>query len=93
MADVKESNVISRWGVLVEGHADKEGRFFELVQQHLKQRAWPYPVQKVDVGGGFFSGRGQPYLETKSGDGKLVAYIGGETIGTGCLFRLEFNSC
>jgi hypothetical protein len=80
MADVKESNVISRWGVLVEGHASKESRFFQVVQEGLKRRNWPYPVKSVEVGGGFF-GKGLPYLETKSGDGKLVAYIGGETIG------------
>ncbi len=81
MADVKESNVISRWGVLVEGNAGKEGRFFQLVQERLNKRNWPYQVKQVDIGGGFFAGKGQPYLETKSGDGKLVAYIGGESIG------------
>ena len=78
MADVKESNVISRWGVLVEGLAGKENRFFSLVQERLKQRSWPFPVKEVNVGSGFFA-QGKPYLETKSG--KLVAYMGGETIG------------
>lgn len=76
--NVKESNVVSRWGILVEGHAGKEGRFFQLVQDNLKKRGWPYPVQQVDVGGGFF-GKGQPYLETKSG--KMEAFVGGESIG------------
>lgn len=76
--EVKESNVISRWGVLVEGQAGKEGQFYKLVQERMKARGWPFSVEQVDVGGGFF-GRGQPYLETKSG--KLVAYIGGESIG------------
>ncbi len=78
MARVAEGNVISRWGVLTEGLAGKEDRFFDLVKESLQARGWPYPVQAVDVGGGFFS-RGRPYLETKAG--KLVAYIGGETIG------------
>lgn len=76
--DVREINVISRWGILVEGQAGKESRLFQLVQERLQQRKWPFPVQMVDVGGGFF-GKGHPYLETKSG--KLAAYIGGETIG------------
>ncbi len=76
--NVKESNVVSRWGVLLEGHAGKESRFFQLVQDSLKRRGWPYPVQQVDVGGGFF-GVGKPYLETKSG--KMEAYVGAESIG------------
>ncbi|MBN8595958.1 MAG: hypothetical protein J0M33_29660 [Anaerolineae bacterium] len=76
--NVKESNVVSRWGVLVEGVAGKESRFFQLVQDSLKKRGWPYAVQQVDVGGGFF-GAGKPYLETKSG--KMEAYVGAESIG------------
>lgn len=81
MADVKESNVISRWGVLVIDHAGKEDQFFQLVQDRLTKRDWPFQLRKVEIGGGFFGGRGKPYLETKSGDGKLVAYIGGESVG------------
>ena len=80
---VLESNVISRWGVLAEGQAGQEGRFFELVEQRLDERGWPYPVRSVDVGGGFFSS-GQPYLETKAG--KLVAFIGAESIGKDSYF-------
>lgn len=77
--DVKESNVISRWGVLVQGLAGKEKRFFDLVRSRLNEQGWPYPVTQIEVGGGLFSGAGKFYLETKSG--KLVAYIGGESIG------------
>lgn len=78
MARVSESNVISRWGTLAVSQAGREGRFFELVQEKLKEHGWPYPVQAVDVGSGLFS-KGKPYLETKAG--KLVAYIGAESIG------------
>jgi len=83
MAKVLESNVISRWGVLVNGQAGKEDHFFELVQQRLDEHGWPYPVRAVDVGTGFF-GVKRPYLETKSG--KLVAYIGAESIGKDAYF-------
>jgi hypothetical protein len=78
MAKILESNVISRWGVLVKGQADKEDHFFELVKQRLDAHDWPYPVRPVDVGSGLF-GPKRPYLETKTG--KLVAYIGAESIG------------
>jgi hypothetical protein len=78
MAKILESNVISRWGVLVLGQAGQENRFFDLVKQRFQERGWPYPVRPVDVGGGFFSS-GRPYLETKAG--KLTAYVGAENIG------------
>lgn len=79
--EVKEINVISRWGVLVVGQAGKEERFFLLVQQVMQERGWPFPVNLVDVGEGWF-GKKKQYLETKGPDGKLVAYAGAETIGT-----------
>ena len=83
MAKVLESNVISRWGVLAEGQAGQENRFFELVKQRLSERGWPYPLRSVSVGGGFFSS-GRPYLQTKAG--KLTAYIGVEDIGQDAYF-------
>jgi hypothetical protein len=76
--NIKQSNVICWWGVLAEGQARREKRFFELVKQRLNEHGWPYPLRFVDVGGGFFSS-GQPYIETKAG--KLVAFIGTESIG------------
>jgi len=75
---VLASNVISHWGVLVHDQAGKEEHFFELVKQRLAEHGWPYQVSPVDVGGGFFS-TGRPYLATQAG--KLVAYIGAESIG------------
>ncbi len=76
--DIRESNVISRWGVLVAGQQGKGDRFYQLVKERLNARGWPYPVQTVDVGGGFFS-TGRPYLETKAG--KLATYVGAIDIG------------
>lgn len=78
--NVKEINVISRWGVLVLGEAGKEQRFFSLVQRVLEERGWPFPVKLEDVGEGWFGVKKQ-YLETKGPYGKLVAYVGAETIG------------
>lgn len=78
--DVKEINVLSRWGVLVVGQAKKESKFYEMVTKTLKSREWPFPVQMAEVGAGWF-GRRATYLETKGPDGKLVAYVGAETIG------------
>lgn len=81
--DVKESNVLSRWGVLAVGQADKEAKFFKLVREELKTRGWPFDIEEVDVGSGWF-GRRQKYLETEQD--KLVAYIGAEAIGRDCYF-------
>jgi hypothetical protein len=86
---VLESNVISGWGVLAEGQAGQESRFFELVEQRLDEHGWPYQVRSVDVGGGFFSS-GQPYLQTEAG--KLVAFIGAESIGKDAYFAAMKNS-
>lgn len=72
--------MISRWGVLVVDQAGKEQRFFSLVQQVLQNRGWPFPVKMEDVGEGWF-GMKKQYLETKGPGGKLVAYVGAETVG------------
>jgi hypothetical protein len=80
---VMESNVISRWGVLAEGQAGKENRFFELIKQRLSEYGWPYPLRTVDVGSGFLSAK-RAYLET--GASKLIAYIGAESIGKNAYF-------
>jgi hypothetical protein len=81
--DVKESNVISRWGVLAEGQAGQLKRYYELVKQRLDAHGWPYPLEFVDVGHSFLA-LGKPYLETKAG--KLVAYIGADSIGNDAHF-------
>ena len=79
MADkVQASNVISDWGFLILGYEDKGERFFSLVSDAMKKHGWPYPVEKVDVGEGLFRLNRRPYLKTKAG--KLVAYIGSETL-------------
>lgn len=82
--EVKEANVISRWGVLVEGQAGKEERFFQLVEWALQQRGWPFPIEQIQIGKRGLFGKTKPYLETKSG--KIVAYIGAETIGNDIYF-------
>ena len=80
MADsIQASNVISEWGFLVLSFGDEDQRFYKLVMEAMKQHGWPYPVEKVDVGDCFFRANAKPYLKTKAG--KLVAYIGSETIG------------
>ncbi len=78
--DVKEISVIARWGSLVVGQAAKADEFVRLVQHDLKQCGWPHPVQLVEMGTGSIGSR-KPYLETKGPEGKLVAYVGAETIG------------
>ncbi len=75
---VMESNVISRWGILALEQANKETRYFQLVMEKLKEQGWPHPAKEVDVGDGWF-GRKQRYIEIKAG--KLVAYIGAQSIG------------
>lgn len=79
MADrVQASNVISEWGFLVLGYGDDDQRFYRLVQEAMKKHSWPYPVERVEVGDGLFRLNAKPYLKTKAG--KLVAYIGSETL-------------
>lgn len=90
MADkVQASNVISEWGFLVLGYGDNDQNYYKLVTQALKQRGWPYPIEQVDVGDGFFRMNRKPYLKTKAG--KLVAYIGAESIGEGQMQNSYLN--
>ena len=90
MADkVQASNVISEWGFLVLGYADTDERFFRLVGDAMVKHGWPYPVEKTDVGEGLFRLRPRPYIKTKAG--KLVAYIGSETLSNGKVANSYLN--
>lgn len=80
MADrVQASNVISEWGFLVLGYADEKQHYYQLVYDAMRKHGWPYEVEQVDVGDGLFRVNRKPYVKTKAG--KLVAYVGSESIG------------
>jgi len=81
--NVKQSNVIAHWGVLAKDQAGHDRRFFDLVKQRLNEHGWPYPLQFATVEHSFLDS-GKPYLETKAG--KLVAYIGAESVGKDAYF-------
>lgn len=76
--NVKEENVISRWGVLLVGLGHMENEVFGLVQEELGSRNWGYQVKKQVVGS--FLGSRREYLSTSVTD-YLVVYIGAEPVG------------
>lgn len=76
--NVKEENVISRWGVLLVGLGHMENEAFSLVQEELKNRNWGYQVKKQVVGS--FLGSKREYLSTSLTD-FLMVYVGAEPVG------------
>jgi hypothetical protein len=90
MADrIQASNVISEWGFLVLGYEDSDQHYYKLVVDALRKHGWPYGIEKVEVGDGFFRLNPKPYLKTKAG--KLVAYIGSETVGKDNIYNSYLN--
>jgi hypothetical protein len=76
--NVKEENVISRWGVLLVGLRDMEEDFFEFAQEELGNREWVYQVKKQVVGS--FLGSRREYLSTAV-TSSLMVYVGAEPVG------------